>query len=285
MSSPASVHPPVEDPRVEHARYWRFSGLPGTDLLTARFVTTAFVRHTHPTYTIGLITDGVEEFTHARGRARVGRGGLAVVGPEEVHTGHAGAPEGWSYRVFYPTPETVTAVARELGMRGTPSFTESGIDSPEAARALGRAHLAAEHGQVLAASSHAREGLALLLCSHGREHAPAPGRHTARAEVERAREILDSRLVDPPALEELAARVGMGPFALNRAFRAVHGLPPHAYLTQVRVDRARVLLRSGLRVSEVATETGFADQSHLTRHFKRRLGVPPGAYRRDMLAA
>ncbi|WP_370449085.1 AraC family ligand binding domain-containing protein, partial [Nocardiopsis sp. TNDT3] len=133
---PGDVHPRIEDPRAERARYWRFSGLPETELLTARFVTTAFTRHTHPTYTIGVITDGIEEYTHGRGRARVGPGGLAVVGPGEVHTGHAGVPEGWSYRVFYPLPEVVSGIARELGMRGTPAFTESGIHAPEAARVL-----------------------------------------------------------------------------------------------------------------------------------------------------
>ncbi|WP_116245180.1 AraC family transcriptional regulator [Nocardiopsis sp. FIRDI 009] len=285
MGQPETVHPRVEDPRVEHARYWRFSGLADTELLTARFVTTTFVRHTHPTYTIGVITDGIEEYTHARGRARVGPGGLAVVGPGEVHTGHAGVPEGWSYRVFYPSPSVVEDVARELGMRGTPAFTDSGIHAPEAARVLARAHLAAERGEPLAASSHARRGLGLLLGSHGRERAAEPTRHAARPQVALAREVLAERLVDPPTLEELAAHVGMGPFALARAFRAAHGLPPHAYLNQLRIDRARSLLRSGRRVGEVAAEVGFADQPHLTRHFKRHLGVPPGTYQRAILAS
>ncbi len=281
---PRDVHPRIEDPRAERARYWRFSGLPETELLTARFVTTAFTRHTHPTYTIGVITGGIEEYTHERGRARVGPGGLAVVEPGEVHTGHAGVPEGWSYRVFYPLPEVVADIARELGMRGTPAFTESGIHAPEAARVLATAHVAAENGDRLTASSLARQGLGMLLRSHGRERAAGSAGHAARPEVERARRILAERLVDPPTLEELAAGLGIGPFALSRAFRAVHGLPPHAYLNQLRVDRARALLASGRRAGEVALEVGFADQPHLTRHFKRHLGVPPAAYQRALLS-
>nr|WP_200904081.1 AraC family transcriptional regulator [Nocardiopsis sp. RV163] len=284
MGMPGDVHPRIEDPHAERARYWRFSGLPETELLTARFVTTAFTRHTHPTYTIGVITGGIEEYTHERGRARVGPGGLAVVGPGEVHTGHAGIPEGWSYRVFYPPPEVVADIARELGIRGTPAFTESGIHAPEAARVLATAHVAAENGDRLTASSLARQGLGMLLRSHGRERAAGPVGHAARPEVERARRILAGRLVDPPTLEELAAGLGIGPFALSRAFRAVHGLPPHAYLNQLRVDRARTLLASGRRAGEVAVEVGFADQPHLTRHFKRRLGVPPAAYQRALLS-
>lgn len=280
---PSSTHPGVDDPGAESARYWRFSGLPGTELLTARFVTTTFTRHTHPTYTIGVITGGVEEYSHAGGTSRVGPGGLAVVGPGEVHTGHAGVPEGWDYRVFYPSTEVVADIARELGMRGTPGFTESGIHAPGVARVLARAHVAAERGDRLTSSALVRHGLGMLLRSHGRERAVEPPPHTARPEVARAREVLSERLLDPPTLDALAADLGIGPSALSRAFRAAYGLPPHAYLNQVRVDRARELLVAGRRVGDVAAEVGFADQPHLTRHFKRHLGVPPGAYQRAFL--
>ncbi len=282
LELPGGVHPDVGDPRQERARYWRFSGLPDTDLLTARFVTTTFTKHIHPTYTIGMITAGVEEFAHPRGRARVGPGGLAVVHPGEMHTGHAGVPEGWNYRVFYPAPSVVEEIGRELGMRGTPGFTESGIDAPEVSRVLVSAHMAAERGERLTASSLARQGIAMLLRSHGRERETEASAHAARPETLRARELLAERLVDPPALEELAAHVGIGAFALSRAFRAAYGLPPHAYLNQLRVDRARSLLLQGRRASEVAVEVGFADQPHLTRHFRRHLGVPPVAYQRAL---
>lgn len=284
MGLPSIVHPAVEDSRREHARYSYFPGLPGTELLTARFVTTSFTRHTHPTYTIGVITGGVEEFTHPGGTARVGPGGLALVHPGEVHTGHAGVPEGWGYRVFYPPPEVVEGIGRELGMRGTPTFSEAGPYAPGVARLLAKAHLSAEAGDPLAASSRLREGLALLLRSHGRAPVPEPARVRARPEVTLARDILAADLLAPPTLEELGARVGLGPFALNRAFRAAHGLPPHAYLNQLRVERARGMLRAGHSASWIAPVVGFADQAHLTRHFKRHLGVPPGAYQRSLLA-
>lgn len=282
MGMPGTVHPAVDDPRAEHARYWRFSGLPDTEMLTARFVTTNFTRHTHPTYTFGVITGGIEEYAHPGGTSRVGPGGLAVVGPDEVHTGHAGVPEGWTYRVFYPRPEVVVGIARELGLRGTPAFSESGIDAPEASRLLHAAHLAAERGDRLGASSLMRGGIAALLRSHGRERLPRARGGTARPETARAREVLVSRLTDPPTLEELAAAVGMGPFALSRAFSSAYGLPPHAYLNQLRVDRARALLAAGRAPAEVAAEVGFTDQAHLSRHFRRHLGVPPGAYRRAL---
>jgi AraC-like DNA-binding protein len=92
--------------------------------------------------------------------------------------------------------------------------------------------------------------------------------------------LLHERVTDPPTLEELALVTGVGPFALMRAFRAETGLPPHAYLNQLRVRQARELLDRGVPPAEAAAEAGFADQAHLTRHFKRAVGVPPGAYQR-----
>ena len=92
--------------------------------------------------------------------------------------------------------------------------------------------------------------------------------------------LLRERVTDPPTLEELALVTGVGPFALMRAFRAETGLPPHAYLNQLRVREARRLLDRGVPPAQAAAESGFADQAHLTRHFKRMLGVPPGAYQR-----
>ncbi len=97
--------------------------------------------------------------------------------------------------------------------------------------------------------------------------------------------MLHERVTAPPALDELARLTGLGPHALLRAFRAETGLPPHAYLNQVRVRLARGLLDRGVSPAEAAARAGFADQAHLTRHFKRIVGVPPGAYQRARGAA
>lgn len=97
--------------------------------------------------------------------------------------------------------------------------------------------------------------------------------------VARARELLESQLADPPSLEALAAAVNLSPFHFARVFRQATGLPPHAWLKQRRLARAREMLKHGLAASQVAFDLGFADQSHLSRQFKQAYGVTPGAYR------
>ena len=103
-----------------------------------------------------------------------------------------------------------------------------------------------------------------------------PGRSPAA--VHALTDLLADRLADPPSLDDLALVTGMSPFALVRAFRRETGLPPHAYLNHLRVRLARRLLDGGVAPAEVAVTAGFVDQAHLTRHFKRVVGVPPRAY-------
>ncbi|HEU5418194.1 MAG TPA: AraC family transcriptional regulator [Streptosporangiaceae bacterium] len=268
---------------AETARYWQHAGVAGVDLLRARYVTHRYGRHAHETYTFGLIEAGVEEFEYGGSLLRAAAGTVALLNPEVVHTGQAGIPDGWAYRVLYPEVDVVTGVAAELGWRGTPSFPQTVVADPRSAAMLRAAHIAAEHGDRLASSSLLRTALAGLLSAHA---AAAPGGRTAAprrapAAVALTRDLLAERLAGPPSLDELAGLTGLSPFALLRAFRSETGLPPHAYLNQLRVRRARILLDDGLAPADVAARTGFADQAHLTRHFKRVVGVPPGAYQRE----
>lgn len=97
----------------------------------------------------------------------------------------------------------------------------------------------------------------------------------------RARAVLEERMAEPPTLERLATGLGTSPFALLRAFRDTYGMPPHTWLTDARVRRARRLLDTGSAPAEAAVAVGFTDQPHLNRHFTRIVGVPPGAYQRE----
>ncbi|MBH5337323.1 AraC family transcriptional regulator [Streptomyces pactum] len=267
----------------ESARHWAHPELPGVDLLRARYIRKSFTPHTHDAFALAAITRGVEEFRHRTDIERVGPGGVALINPDVPHTGYAGVPEGWTYRVLYPSPELVAAIAAESGaVRGTPAFREVVVESdPYSHRLLTEVHRAAEEGNALAADSLLRIAVARLLRRYGTPLAarPAPG---AGARIAlRARAVLQERMADPPSLEKLAAELGTGPFALLRAFRATFGMPPHTWLTDARVRRARELLEAGTAPAVVAAQVGFTDQPHLNRHFTRIVGVPPGAYQRE----
>jgi AraC-like DNA-binding protein len=102
-----------------------------------------------------------------------------------------------------------------------------------------------------------------------------------RPSVRRAREFLLDHVADDVTLDALADHARADKFHLCRAFSRDIGLPPYAFLTQARIARARILLRRGLRPSDVAPLVGFCDQSQMHRHFLRIVGCPPGAYARQ----
>ncbi|ANW17748.1 helix-turn-helix transcriptional regulator [Streptomyces clavuligerus] len=266
----------------EWARHWQYEELPGLDLLRAHYVRHTFRRHSHEGFTLAAVSGGIEEMSLPEGVVRAGPGSVIMINPEVPHTARAGVPDGWTYATLYPSVELVSRIAEESGAPpGTPGFGETAVGDPHGAELIRGVHRAAEAGNALAADSLLRVTIARLLARHGGQlPSRAPQDAGARAAA-RARALLEARMADPPSLERLAQEVGTSPFALLRAFRAAYGMPPHTWLTDARVRRARRLLEGGGTPAETAIAVGFTDQPHLNRHFTRIVGVPPGAYRRE----
>ncbi len=92
------------------------------------------------------------------------------------------------------------------------------------------------------------------------------------------RELLDEHVVSGVTLAACAAELGRSRGHLVRSFTQEFGISPHAYLLARRIDLARRRLLLGVPPSRVATETGFHDQAHLTRHFRRHLTTTPARF-------
>ncbi|WP_437842495.1 helix-turn-helix transcriptional regulator [Sorangium sp. So ce1153] len=103
------------------------------------------------------------------------------------------------------------------------------------------------------------------------------------ASLRRAFELIRERFVTALSLDEIALHVGLDQFQLIRAFRDQLGVTPYAYVTQLRIGRARALLTRGVPPSEIAARVGLYDQSQLNRHFKRIVGVTPGQFARAVV--
>ena len=99
----------------------------------------------------------------------------------------------------------------------------------------------------------------------------------------RAREVIHANIRSGVALKEVARECGISVGHFSHAFRRTVGVAPHKWLIEQRVLLSKEKLRDdGLSLSDVATECGFSDQSHLTRVFRQAVGVSPGAWRRDL---
>ena len=106
---------------------------------------------------------------------------------------------------------------------------------------------------------------------------PPPGRKPDTiARIYHAREVLASRLENPPALFDLARQVGVSDRTLRRGFQNVFGTTVVGYLTQQRMKHAEQLLREGNHtVAEVANRVGYAHLGHFAARFKRQFGITP----------
>lgn len=263
----------------EQVKFWRDPVLSNIELLRATYVTHSFSRHAHEEYAIGVIDAGVEVFTYQGATHQAPAGSIVIVHPGEVHTGHAGTPEGWKYRMLYPAVALLQQAIAEAKATQAPYFPNPVIQDAELAEQLRGLHMALELAETqLERESRFLWTLTQLIARHADRRptlSPLGQEHSA---ILRARDYLDAHVADSVSLQHLAQIANLKPLKLLRLFQRQMGLPPHAYLIQLRVGRAKTLLSMGGAIAQVALDTGFTDQSHLHRHFKRLVGATPGQY-------
>jgi AraC-like DNA-binding protein len=246
-------------------------------LVTASFRTHHFVPHAHGEYAIAVINRGVEAVRYRGADERAGVGDLLLLDAEAIHAGRPAAPQGWDYRVFYVPPGLLTEIA---GRR--PTFPVAPPRDPELAARLLRVHrMLGEPGTAsLPACEQLYQVLARLLARHASRGPAQPSKAAWPTAVRRIQEHLAADIRRPPSLAELAETVGMSRFKLLRVFRSVTGVTPHGYLPALRLRHAQQLLTAGHSVARAAADSGFYDQAHLHRHFRRTFAAPPGRFAR-----
>lgn len=267
-------------------KMWRLPGLGGAELLRARHQTQTFAPHTHEGYAVGVIEGGALGFFYRGENVTAPAGHINLCVPGEVHTGQPAAPSGWSYRMFYLDAGVLQRLCSELAdrPRELPFFGPGVIDDTPLAQRIREVHGRLEDPTTppLEQQTLVLDTLAQLI----RRHADAPPTPARTGREPRAVSLVKRYLEDHHAeavsLEQLAHLTQLSRYHLVRVFREAVGIPPHAYLRQVRVGRAKAMLAAGRPIAEVAFATGFTDQSHLHRWFRRLWGVTPGGYRNSV---
>lgn len=252
-------------------------------MLKARYVRQVFPRHSHDTFVICVDERGEHVSWYRGGTVTIREGTVAVIPPGEVHTGQPMPGRPWHYRAMYPPAELLSALAAELGVAttGLPAFPDLSIDSPFLANAFIRVHRLCETDQdPVAVESGVIAFLTLLLRTYAADGPASRTSAIPRRLVQRALDRIHDQYAERLTLEMLSTAAGLTRGALLRAFQREVGIAPYSYLTQVRIDQAKRLLLAGHPIATVAQRVGFADQSHLTRHFKRLVGVTPGWFAR-----
>lgn len=248
---------------------------PGIQRLRAGFFGHAYDPHRHETYAIGVTESGVQAFRY-RGIDRASTIGMTMVlHPDELHDGHAVAPDGFVYRMLYIDAALIGAA---LGHGPLPFVADAvGPDTTLIAALDEGFEGFPDHFTSLAGAGIVGAIADRLARRAGRQAARRPA-HFYGARLDRARQRLDAATDLSPTAEDLEAVSGLDRYTLARTFRARFGTSPHRYLLGRRLQLVKDAIADGESLAEAALAGGFADQSHMTRHFKTRFGLTPGRY-------
>ncbi len=262
----------LDVPRAADVRAWD-PAVPGVaEVLHASFTDHAYPLHTHDTWSVLIIDHGAVAYDLEHDQHGAAASTVTLLPPHVPHDGRSATSSGFQKRVLYLEHDQLD---EQLIGRAVDRPTLH--DLPLRDRIAGL-HQALRHpGDELEAESRlalVRERLLLHLHRSVASSPPARDRVLAQ----RMRTLLDARIEAGLTLGEAARLLGADATHLVRCFTHEYGMPPHRYLTGRRLDQARRLLLAGEPAAAVAHQVGFFDQSHLTRHFKRLLGVTPTAY-------
>lgn len=237
-------------------------------------------KHSHAHFSIGAITGGHSHYLNQRSLQEVGPGSLVLMNPEEVHACNPIADQPWSYLMFYLDTDWLRSQQEEAGL-GSEFRPFDMTASRDPLLYQGLQHL---HHQLVEAPDPLAREVACHLFSRQLLARLTPARWDDRPpqHLQRAAELMQDDSASPLSLLQLSAVAGLTPSHFVRAFSHHYGMTPHAYLLDRRIRHARTLLKQGQPLAEVALASGFADQAHFQRQFKRRVAATPGQYRTQL---
>jgi len=238
-----------------------------------------FPRHSHDEFGIGLIVKGGQISASGRGQVTAEPGNIITVNPGEVHDGAPLGDYGRHWLMVYMEPAFLDEIKADLEENGQVEFERPVFDRPDLATRFQQVFQAMRASSEPLADMTVEESLLHLLAPliSWRSNRPRPEAHPS---LQRVRQLICDHPAANPSLQDLAAVASASRFQTLRAFQTMTGLTPHAFILQQRADQARRLILSGnSSLADIAAACGYADQSHMTREFKRRYGLTPAAFR------
>jgi AraC-like DNA-binding protein len=234
----------------------------------------------HQSLAFCLVEQGAYCVRHCGVNHSVGEGMLLVVQAGDTTSGSDFEGKA-RYREFHCAPKVLETIAAEIG----DSLRQGRIfQTPFVCDESLRQHFLSFHDKMgaspspLESSSLLREFVSEMILRYRGSPEKVLQLGNERWAVRRVRDCIEGRYAENLTLEELARVANLSPFHLVRVFRKEVGLPPHAYQTRVRLNRAKEMLAERVSIGEAALKTGFFDQSHFTNHFRKVFGYPPGVY-------
>ncbi|WP_027177976.1 AraC family transcriptional regulator [Maridesulfovibrio bastinii] len=254
------------------------SALHGTDILNS------FPRHSHSCYVFLRVDSGTRSISSNGKKLNCHSGQMLFINPNLTHR-TASCPEtvnsSHSYRAICIAPEVLRSIAEQISdtHEELPGFELTPIYNESLEKDFNNFFQVLETEGVCLSSDAALNTFLskALLLACGNPPVPAPSGMQSEALL-RTKKYLEENYIEKITLSELSAVACLSPFHLQRLYVENFGTSPQEYLIKFRVEQSIRLLKEGCTPAEAAMQTGFSDQSHFSRHFKKNIGISPGKF-------
>lgn len=272
--------------QLNQFRYIKDNAANQFTLLDAKISDFSYSKHAHEEYSIGVTLKGRQDFFCQNAFHRSPAGGVIVFNPEEVHDGQSGIGEHLEYVMLYVHPDAFQPLFQGLGQqRLTVPRVKSALlaDTTLARYVLLLKQMISSHQSNAIESEQVLFNIAYSLLRHS-GHTVDTFAVSSRKDtlLLRAKDYILANIADDLSIEAIAASANMSKYHFIRLFNHQFGLTPYQYVINCRVNLARQYIELGFTASHVALDTGFADSSHLNRHFKRVFGITTKQYQRQL---
>lgn len=240
------------------------------DFIKHRFQPQEFKVHFHKSYSIGLILDGIHKLKLHNDDLIINKGQIKIVNPYESHIADGNIP--WEYLNFMPTKEIIQEIAQEMCDDATECIIrfKNSINDPEATQYFINLFNSLDRNLEY-------EENFILLVSHllKRYAFNDLDIKDISSNIKRSIEYIHSCYLDDISLDSLADISKLSKYHFIKVFHKKTGITPHQYIVNLRLEHALALIKSNIPLSEVAFMSGFSDQSHFIRTFKKCYGITP----------
>lgn len=259
--------------------FWRDAELPfieARSIVDGRKV--CYSRHSHEVFSIGAVTAGQSTYLHEKTRQTISTGTVVLMNPGDVHACNPIDDQPWSYIMFYVDAQWLGRVQQACGVEGFRPIPAIHSTDPALFSGLLDLHRMLIDPSLESLEKHEAAIAFFVLMQQQLGDFDAPLKKVNQR-VERAARYINQHFLRAIRLEEICQAASLSEAYLIRAFEQHYHMTPHAYLINRRIQHAQAQLREGQPIVDIAQRSGFADQAHFQRVFKKHLAATPGQYR------
>lgn len=259
---------------------WHYPDAPEVFFAETEYTHHHFQPHFHEHYVFFCVTKGINEGRFFKKKYSVAPGDLLIIHPGEIHSGNSFSNQLLKYHTFCPTEKFLVSALKSMELGALPSFVpvipNAGIIIQKFDFLLKNSTDPAGHFLL---EQSLTDFLGSLMERIKGSSFYTDTKNVYREKIDRAKKFIEDNYTDHFSLAELSRHTGLSSYHLLRSFKACIGLTPHGYLYNFRAEMAKRKMNEKISLTRLAHHSGFYDQSHFIRHFKKINGISPSGFK------